>query len=326
MGITANSGPLVSYGATFGSTNGDGILGRDMEYNDSRGPSLFDLGTGIMDPRVAYGYSPGNPVTTKVMGFLDDRGTIDAVPTAVSSNLLAISSNTTPVAGAAVTLLTSKTGVTATTIVAPESGTTTGTLLCLDSTATQLAFGQTGNVSMWNPAALGGRALIISPSSNTDGGSWSVAGRDVYGYKITETFAAGSTTITGQKAFKYVSSVISATTINSTGLGIGTTDRFGMPLYVDRITPNLSIAISTGAGGGNLCTAVVASTTTFLFGSTAATQTSTTPDVRGLYISSAATGSSARWFISYRPSAAALASVNSTNVTGLFGGNQFSSV
>lgn len=325
MGITAISGPFVGYGITLSSTSGDGIGGRDMEYNDSRGPSLYDLYVGMMDPRQAYGYSPGSGVNQKVLGFYDGRGIVAFNPTAASSNLFVISSNTAPVAGGSITLLTSKAGVTATTIVAPETGTTTGTLLCLDSTATQLGFGDTGNVALWNPLAIGGRCLVISPSSNLDAGSFTVYGRDIYGYELTETFPAGSTTITGNKAFKYISAVTASTTITSTGIGVGTTDRWGMPFYVATANGNVTLQMSSGAGGGQILTSVVPTSGNFVFGSTAATQTSTMPDVRGIWISSMPSGSSNALFISVRPPVSALAATTSSNFTALFGATQFSS-
>jgi hypothetical protein len=325
MALTAESGPYVAYGATYSST-GDGNTARDMEYNPQRGMSLFDLGVALMDPRTAYSYAPGSGVTYPTMGIPLDQPQIDDTPTGVSSNMFSISSNTAPSAGSAVTLLTSKAGVTATTITAPENGTTTGTLLCIGSTAAILGFGQDKTISLWNPAAAYGRALVISPSSNLDGGSFTVYGRDAYGYELTETFAAGSTTITGVKAFKYVSSVVAATTITSTGIGIGVTDRFGMPLYVDRTGANIAISVSSGAGGGNSCVSIALTTANFLFGSTAATQTSTTPDVRGLYISSIATTSAVRLQVFVRPDIVKLAAITSTNVSPLFGGTQYSSV
>lgn len=181
-------------------------------------------------------------------------------------------------------------------------------------------------MAMWNPAAAYGRNIIISPSSNLDGGTFTVAGRDAYGYKITETLSAGSTNLVGQKAFKYISSITASTTITSTGVGIGIGDRFGMPLYVDRTGANISIAMSTGAGGGNSCVTIALTSANFLFGSTAATQTSTTPDVRGMFISSIATTSAVRLQVQVRPTINALAAVNSTSVTSLFGGAQYSSV
>lgn len=326
MGITAHSGPFLIYGTVMTSSAGTGLLGRDMEYNSQRAPSVFDLGVAIADPRVAYAYQPGNAVTSKVMAWPVDAPQIDDTPTGVSSNILSISSNTAPAAGTAVTLRTTTTGLAATTIVSPEDGTTTGTLICIGSTATQLGFGDDDTIAFWNPAAAYGRCLVISPSSNLDGGTFTVYGRDAYGYEMTESFTAGSTTITGQKAFKYVSSVIAATTIASTGIGVGITDRFGMPFYTDRTGTNIAIAVSSGAGGGNSCVTIALTSANFLFGSTVATQTSTTPDVRGIYISSIATTSAIRVQVFQRPTVAALNAINSSNINSLVGGAQYSSV
>src|SRR3989304_9111215 len=81
MGITAVSGPSLSYGITTTSTGGV------SEYNEERGPGLQDLGVGLMDPRAAYNYKPGNPPGSAVLGLWDNKGLVDAVPSAANSSL-----------------------------------------------------------------------------------------------------------------------------------------------------------------------------------------------------------------------------------------------
>lgn len=335
MGITAESGPFVVYGATYSSTAGTGVTGQDMEYNSQRGPSLFDLGIGMMDPRVAYGYTLAGDVATNTLGLVRGLGFVDFVPAAVNSSAFTISSNTvsTGLAGTALTLLTSQTGVTATTIVAPENGTTTGTLLCLDSTAVFLPFGTDGTVNLWNPSAGGGRGVSVTTSSSGERGGITVYGRDIYGYEVTETLHStdatrastnsSGITLSTRKAFKYVSSIVLSTTVTSTGVGSGFTDRFGFPLRADYTGQNLVVNILASAFSS--VAQVLLSSANTILASTIATATSTTDDVRGTYTSTTATNGTVRIQITATPSASGLASVTSTNVSPIFGAAQYSS-
>ena len=318
MGITANSGPFVGYGQT---TTSNGAV---TEYNEERGPSLFDLSFGMADPRPAYNYDPGSAIGTKVIGLFDNIGFVDFVPTALSSNLLAISSNTTPSAGAVITLISSKTGVTQTTIIAPETLQASSNVLCLDSTAATLAFGQSGSVNTWNPAAGTGRCIVISPSSNLDAGSFTIAGRDMYGYKMTETVAAGSTTITSQKAFKYIGSITASTTITSTGIGVGTTDIYGFPIKLAYC--GLGVAVRINASVWSSAVTVAFSSANVVIASTVATQTSTTPDVRGTYASTTASNGTVRMQMYQNITANMVNSVTNSDFSSIFGGTQYSSI
>lgn len=336
MGVTAESGPFVVYGATYSSTAGTGVTGRDMENNPQRGPSLFDLSLGMMDPRVAYGYKPGSGVTTRTLGFYQGLGMVDFVPAAANSSAFTISSNTvsTGLAATAFTLLSSQTGITQTTIKIPENGTTSGNLLCIDSTAVFLTFGTDDTIGLWNPSAGAGRGIVITTSSSGERGGMSVYGRDIYGYEITETIHStdstrASTNSSGltlrtRKAYKYISSIVNASTVTSTGIGIGFSDRFGFPIRVDYAGDNLSVrvlptAYSSAAG------AVGISSASAILASTAATATSTTDDVRGTYTSTTASDGTLRIQFTVTPSASGLATVTSTNVSPIFGVTQYSS-
>lgn len=334
MTITAYSGPIISFGITPTSSAGTGLLGNDAEHNGQRGPSLFDLGQALMDPRVAYAYQPGSGTATKTFGFYGGVGNVDYVPIGSSNATGAFVTSTytsTGVSGA-FTLATasSATGTYSTTIIAPETGQATGTLIAIDSTAAYLTFGSDDTVAMWNPGGGTGRCIVITTSSSGDGGTWSIAGRDMYGFKMTETIALsqGSSnssgyTIIGQKAFKYISSITNATTPTSTNATIGLSSAFGLPLKVPYVGNNLQISLNTSAitQGVSLLTSA-----TIILASTAATQTSTTPDVRGIYKSSTATNNTIRLQVTVTPTASAVAAVTSTDVSALFGGTQYSSV
>lgn len=327
MTISGWSGPLVSYGTVSGNST-NGVTGTNAENNPQRGPSYFDLWGGLLDPRAAYTYNPTQGVSTPMTGFIHGRAIVDFVPSSASSNAFAISSNTAPVAGAAVTLVPSSAkGTYTTTIIAPESGLTVS-VIAIDSTAATLNFGSDGNVDAWNPAAGTGRCISITTSSSGDVGSWTIAGRDMYGYKMTETIATSSVTFTTQKAFKYLNAtgaITASSVIASTGVSIGLSDRFGFPMKVDYVGYNVDVYTLASAGGSSNPLTLF-STANIIVASTAATATSTTADVRGVYVSSLASNGTVRLQMVITPTPQALASVTQSDVSPLFGVNQYSSV
>jgi len=324
MTITAFSGPIVQFGTTPTSSAGTGLLGNDMEHNSQRGPMLIDLGDAMLDPRVAYCYDPGGGVTSQSVGFYNNTGTVDFVP--ITLNASAFQATATGSSGVSTFTLaaaSSAGGTFSTTIIAPETGLATGTLIAIDSTAAVLTFGSDKSIAVWNPAAGTGRNITIRPSSNLDAGTFSVAGRDMYGFKMTETITGGSTVLAGKKAFKYISSITNTTTPTSTGVSIGFGDIYGFPLAVPYVGLNSQVTFNTSA---NNTTVSALSTTNVVLASTVATQTSTTPDVRGTWASSAASNGVIRMQLLVTPTAANIASITSTNVAPLFGATQFSSI
>src|SRR5688572_29992000 len=129
MGITAFSGPQLVFGLTQTSTGGT------TDYNGERGPSLFDLGTAVYDPRYQFCYGPGNAPGSKIYGFARGEAMVDYVPITAQTSAFAVSSATTPTAGTAITLAAASTtvGTYATTVVDPDTGLTSGSLLAIDS-------------------------------------------------------------------------------------------------------------------------------------------------------------------------------------------------
>lgn len=324
MTITAYSGPILSFGITPTSTGGNGLTGNDLEHNSQRAPDVSDLGHMMMDPRVAYAYQPGSGVTTETYGFYQGVGMVDYVPATLNASAFqATATGSSGVSTFTLAAASSAGGTYSTTIIAPETGQATGTLIAIDSTAAYLTFGSDGTIVAWNPGAGPGRNITIRPSSNLDGGSFTVAGRDVYGFKMTETIAAGSTVLAGRKAFKYISSITNASSPTSTGVSIGFGDVYGFPLAVPYAGMNALVYFSSTTA---LATAGTLSSATIVLASTVATQTSTTPDVRGTYASSFASNGTYRLQIRVTPAASAVAAITSTNVAPLFGGTQYSSV
>jgi hypothetical protein len=74
MAITAFSGPLVVFGQQPAG------VGPTPDYNPDLGPSLFYAGAGILDPRAAYSYAPGQGSTALTAGFvgMDNITTLNA--------------------------------------------------------------------------------------------------------------------------------------------------------------------------------------------------------------------------------------------------------
>lgn len=311
MGITAISGPHVVYGITQTSTGGT------TEYNGQRAPSLADLGNGMLDPRYAYNYRPGGAVTTQIRGFYGGKAMVDVVVgTTLANNIAAAQA---PVANTALTL-TAGTNITETTIVAPEDGSTVS-VLCIGSTAATLTFGSDDTVALWNPASVG-RCIAITTSSSGDGGTWSIAGRDVYGYKMTENLSVtgSSATVISQKAFKYISSIVASTTITSTGITVGVSSVFGLPILAtySGVDTSIRLIFTSSLVGANSSGAITVGSTV--------TATSTTPDVRGTYGSSTALTSTARLQISQNITATMVSNVTESDVSAIFGVTQYSSV
>lgn len=327
MSITAFSGPVVAFGITPTSTGGTGILGNDLEHNSQRAPSVADLGNMLMDPRVAYAYNPGAGPTGKVFGLYGNVGSVDYVPTAIANSASAfvvLATVSTGVSTWTLAAASSANGTYSTTIIAPETGQATGTLIAIDSTAASVTFGSDGSIAAWNPGAGTGRCISINKSSNLDSGFFTIAGRDMYGFKMTEQITSSSSkNVFGVKAFKYISSITNCTTPTSTSVSIGFNDTYGLPLYVPYCGQNTDIRLLASAFSSAVPVALSSANTAV---ASTATQTSTTPDVRGTYASSTASNGTGRLQITITPSASGIAAITSTNVAPLFGQAQFSSV
>jgi hypothetical protein len=343
MGITANSGPFISYGITqntsVSGTAVAGLTGTAMEYNEERAPSLFDLGTAMEDPRTFYSWTPGGGAgltsagynTPRTWGHYFNKAYVDYVPTAVTTNAFVGSSiSSTGVTSFTLTAASSL-GTFATTIVAPETGQTVSVIGIGSSAAMWVSFGSAGTVAMWQPGGGTGRCISITTSSSGDLGTWSIAGRDMYGYKVTENIALiqGTTnssgyTINSQKAFRYISAISNTSTPVSTGISIGISDTYGMPMYVPYCGIEASCRLLASAFSS--AAAVAFSSANFILGSTAVTATATTADPRGTYASTTASNGTLRIQLSVTPAASAAAAITPLNVAPFYGLTQYSSV
>jgi hypothetical protein len=349
MAITAHSGPQINFGVTLSSS------GAQMDYNSERGPSLFDLGTGISDPRTPFCYGPGSAVGTDVMAWPGSYGggvLVDGWPTAISTNGLALtqtatSFSTSTLTPAALTLiaLTSQTQNATWTTIVPTTGTTAVSVLALDlvqgaasstpvsgatpTISTRLPFGVSGTVNFWNPQGMISRNVQFCNNSSQDliTTLCKISGYDVYGYAMSEIIpfsTSGSATSAGKKAFKYIASAVVYSTggaIVSSLVSLGAGDVYGFPIRLD--SPAYTRVYY---GPSATPTPVGSSGTAFTIASTVATATSTTGDVRGTLTASGASNAtqassttSNRLTIFVLPSPVALATITSTNSWGFVG-------
>ncbi len=338
MGITAESGPLIGYGLTQTSS------GQVTEYNEERGPSLFDLGGGMLDPRYQFNYKPGAAVGSRLYGIFDNYAYVDYVPATINSCSI-FGASAMPAAGTPIVLTPSTAlGTFQTTLQPPEGGPAVS-VIAIDSTAQFLSFGTgnagstmmgstSGTVCLWNPAAGTGRVITITSNSSVDTGSYVIAGRDMYGFKMTETqlIADGSTalgankfTMTGRKAFKYVSGVTasSSSTLTSTTVSVGFGDTYGLPLYTAYTGLGTFIQIVNTASAQ---TAVSSGPITLGTTVTANVQVSSGIDVRGTYASTTASNGTIRLQIAQNITPKMISGITPTDASAMFGLTQFSSV
>lgn len=140
MSITANAGPLISFGAAPGGS----------DANPDAGPSLFWAGVGLLDQRDYYAYQPGAAPGRNAIGWLGATGiqTVNFNPSTLAANNIA-ASQTPPVGAGSVALVSSTAaGVTVgCSIVNAATGATVTGLLGLDlPTASSATSTISGNV------------------------------------------------------------------------------------------------------------------------------------------------------------------------------------
>jgi hypothetical protein len=251
MGLTAEAGPLVTFGQA-----------QLFESNPQLGPNAWFQGDYLLDPRVPYTYQPGQNATSKNYGWYTATyiPVIDQVPSAANAYNLVSSatvSGTSPL-----TLVTSSgSGITVGCVITNAlTGATVSGLLGIDvnsASAPQppVAFGSDAAQAIWNPAWAVSRALVLTNNGDDVSGTYTVNGYDIYGFPMTQVVSGLNTgSAATLKAFKYLASVVPGGTISSTTVSLGTTDTYGIPLRTDR-APYIQVWWGTppglviGAGG-----------------------------------------------------------------------------
>lgn len=230
MPVSHWTGPLYAFGADT------------TQFNPQRGPSMFDQGACLADPRTPFAYNPGQRTDAPVYGFYGFTGmpVIDQVPSA--STVANIAASQAPTANTALTLVTTTgAGITVgVSITNAATGATVTGLLAIDGAMAPVRFGQGGDgsggpSSIWDPTKAVSRCVTITNNGNDGSGFYTVTGFDVYGFPMSQKITGTSSVLmTTLKAFKYIQSVVPSGTINSTLVSVGTSDTYGLPLRCDR--------------------------------------------------------------------------------------------
>lgn len=138
-----------------------------------------------------------------------------------------------------------------------------------------------GAARVYDPAQLLGRNVTITAGSTTGSGNVIVRGYDVYEQPMSEVLAIPATAITvsGKKAFKYISSVQAQAGAVTTGnVSVGTGDVFGIPVRVD-----LFEAAAIFYNNVQIVGAAGTFPTGLVYADQTPVATTTTGDVRGTY-------------------------------------------
>lgn len=280
MGVVAWKGPAALFGQAAPSGGG---LGQASDPNLARSPSLFDQGTGIMDPRAPYAYKPG----AATGGILEgDRGgygwwggadqcLVNQVPSTLAAANVAALQHTT--AGAALTLVsTTGAGITVgTSITRADTGATVPGLLAIDGAMGFVQNGTTGGNLFWDPTKALARALSLTSSADMSAVNFTARGFDIYGYPVTETIVGpNADTVNFAKALKYVYSITPDATDGTNSVSVGTSDIIGLMLRTD-LFQYLTIYWPD--------TTLIAASTGFTAADTTDPATASTGDVRGTY-------------------------------------------
>lgn len=308
MSISAFSGPVIAFGG--------GVPGTASDYNADRGPSLFDQGIGLMDPRGPFTYLPGQRAGQPTYGFLGTTGiaTLSVVPSTLA--VANIAASQVPVAATPITLVAATgAGITvAQTITRSDTNVAVTGLLAIDGPSSGKPFGQGptgtgGSVYIWDPTTLLARAVRVVSVGNDSTATFVVRGFDIYWFPMVETITgANAGTATGKKAFKYIQSITPAGTLSGSAVTVGTTDIIGLPIRSDFF----------GEFEANVNSAWITANTGYVAPDATSPATATTGDVRGTYALQTASNGTVRVMLFSSPSVN-----NVSSAAGLFGVPQF---
>lgn len=328
----ASSGAITSNVVTLVSSSAAGITVGCSVFNPASNKTVTGLwGIDVCAARTATGTFTNASASigctnNNILGVkagdsltLTSSGTLPT-PFALLTTyyVLAIQTGSFPASGAAAKLMLAL-APGGTPITATSAGSGTQTLnFVAPSTQSPVLFGQannpTGPIAAWNPAFAISRAIIITTTADDTGGFYTVNGYDIYGYPMTQTVAGvSSSTVTTTKAFKYISSVVTSGTINSTTASVGTTDVIGLPLRADDFAylgvwwgATVQTLLTSDAGPG-------------LVPADIAIPSATTGDVRGTFLlPTSASNGTRRLSIFWTPLPA-----NIATTSGLLGQTQF---
>lgn len=305
MGISAQYGPVWIFGGR--TTLGAGAIG-----NPDAGPSAFFGGVGIVDPRVGFNVGP----LGGVMWYGgNDVVAIDQVPSAISTT--AIAAAQVPVAATPLTLVSATgAGITvlaSATYVYGSGNTISVGALAIDGVPGVVNLGtvlpSTGFArgKAYDPTKAIARAIAIHSVGVDTSATFTVAGYDLYGYPMSEAITGGSgATVTGKKAFKFVTSITPSGTLSGSNVSVGQSDVYGLPILANTFGAYTQFYWASAG---------ITAVTGFVAADTTSPATSTTGDPRGTYlIQGTASDGTRRLQMVITPAVA-----NSLTSVGLFG-------
>lgn len=278
-------------------------------------PSLDFLGSGIQDHRMAYNARGSSATQPGIVGWygVGEVVVADYVPSAIATANIAALANVH--SGTAMTLVSSSgSGITVLSTSAPAFFMPTGLSLSagvvIDGLPSLHVFGSGGNfqTGLYNRGTYVGRGVSITGVSGGSGGTFTVAGYDIYGYPMTQlvTVAAGVNTVDTLKTFKAVTSVTPNFT-DAHNYSVGTADIYGFGI----------LATYFGDVSINWASAVITANTGFVTADTTSPATNATGDVRGTYaVQGTSSDGTRRLVMSVTPT---LGSLVTNPTTGLFG-------
>jgi hypothetical protein len=311
MTVSATAGPIIVFG---NEATPPGTTPRGAQLNPDAGPSLFYAGSGILDPRAAYTYYPGqSPDSPTVLGWQSaDIIAIDAAPLAiVVGNIMP--STAVPASGTPLTLVAASAGDI--TVADPVRNAVTGALttaLRIGPRPVGLSAGSSSYADIWDPATVYSRGVSVTSNGTTLANvTFTINGYDSYGYPQTEaiTGPGAGLTVTGKKTWKWIGSIVPTYTVApGTTAIVNTADLFGFPVRA------ASFPYITVYWNGAL------QLTGTILPADAAVATSSTGDVRGTFAASPASNGAIRLVVFITiPVAGMAVTTNAALISGMFG-------
>lgn len=319
MSIEAKAGPVLRWGQMPPAAAGF----PPPDYNSDRAPQGDDLGSGLIDPRFGYRiggwFNPSNALGQGVPNpqaiitlMASELVAVDQVPSAIAVNNIAAAANVvngTPMtlvaaSGAGITVMSSALVIPQTGLIVPTGN------LAIDLLPGLVSFGTTGAIACVDPTHNIARAVAITGAVSATGGTFLVAGLDLYGQPQTEAIVAGAGAVTtnGKKGWKFIASVTPQFT-DAHNYSVGTADIYEFPYRID-FFPYATV------GWNN---AIIAASTGFVAADATSPATSATGSVRGTYAVQSASDGTKRLQMFLSLSVAALAAVTPTNFVSIFG-------
>jgi hypothetical protein len=309
-----------------GTAQPTGAVPAILEYNSDLAPSMFHGNTGVRDPRymprIGQGPQTAGGIANQDCGWYDTGvggiALIDAVPVAINTTLIVNAQNPT-----ANTPLPLRTGALPGMTIVPVGGfpmpvpvgaTVPAGSIAIEGNSGYVGGGQSGAFAFFDPTKALSRCLQYVTTAGATAGTVTATGMDVYGVLIHETVTMnGSTPVIGNKAFKYVISVVPSYTDGTHPISVGTTDKYGMPMILSTFASAYSTVYYPAP-------TLITATTGYVAPFTG-TSTATTGDVRGTYQLQAAANNANRLQVfagmTVAQAVAASLAVYQTNIIGV---------